>query len=159
MSLCRTSKRRTNSQCLKSGAAINSKHTKEVGGRTPLLMAISNEKMQSARLLVRQDANLDIEDAKGRTALEMAIKKGYGLLVRDMIGKGGDAKMKIGENEDTILDIAVREGHVKVMRVLWKKGGGLHEGNTFGETALDIAEQRENGKIMVLLGGREVDDE
>lgn len=145
-------------QLLKAGADIDAKQTKDVGGGTALLVAITNGEMQSARLLIRQGARLDVVDERGRTALEMAARKGFELLVRDLVGKGADMNAKVGENEDTILGVGVREGHLKVVRVLLDKGVDLEEGNKFAETALDIAEEKGDKKIIALLEGKEVED-
>ncbi|ESZ93263.1 ankyrin 2,3/unc44 [Sclerotinia borealis F-4128] len=144
---------------LKAGADIDARRAKEAGGGTPLLVAIGSGEIQSARLLMRQGAKMDIVDGRGRTALEMAVKCGYELLVRDMVGKGGDLNMKVGENGDTVLGVAVREGHVNVVMILLEKGVVINERNGFGETALDIAEEKGDKKIIALLEGGEVEDE
>ncbi|KAB8299009.1 hypothetical protein EYC80_001141 [Monilinia laxa] len=146
-------------ELLKAGADIDTRQTKEAGGNTPLLVAIGNEEMQSARLLVRQGAKLDIVDEKGRMPLEMAIRKGYELLTRDIVEKGGDTNVKLGENGDTVLSLAVREGHLKVVEVLLKRSMDVVGENKFGETALDIAEENGDKRIIALLDGGEFEDE
>ncbi|KAG4033313.1 hypothetical protein MFRU_005g03250 [Monilinia fructicola] len=146
-------------QVLQAGADINTRQTEEAGGSTPLLVAIGSGEMQSARLLVRRGAKLDMVGERGSMALEMAIRKGYELLARDIVEKGGDMKVKIGEHGDTVLGLAVRERHLKVVKVLLKKSVDLEGENKFGETALDIAEENGDEKIIALLEGREVEDE
>lgn len=46
---------------------------------------------------------------------EMAFRKGCALLVDDMLERSWDWNVKIGENEDTILGAAVREGYMKIV--------------------------------------------
>lgn len=48
----------------------------------------------------------------------VAIKNRYGLLVRDMLIRGADVNMRIGDRGDTVLGMAIRQGCLKVVRML-----------------------------------------
>jgi ankyrin repeat protein len=78
---------------------------------------------------------------------------GYDLLVRDLIRAGGDPNMKIGPNEDTPLILAAGKEHVKVVKVLLANGADKEVTNKFGDTALDIAEEKGHKEMIELLEG------
>ncbi|KAM3547643.1 hypothetical protein MY1884_009495 [Beauveria asiatica] len=60
--------------------------------------------------------------------------------------------MTSGENGDTVLMIAVAAKHEKVVEVLLENGADVELANTFGEIALDIAEQGNFKHAIKLLG-------
>ena len=71
--------------------------------------------------------------------------------MRDLIRAGGDANMTSGENQDTVLMIAVAAKHEKVVDVLLKNGADAELANKFGEIALDIAEEKSYEDIVKML--------
>ncbi|KAM3087363.1 hypothetical protein ACMFMG_001460 [Clarireedia jacksonii] len=148
---CRTGERLTVLQLVKAGADVDAKRGGD--GMTPLLLAIANGEVQTARLLIRQGAKWDVPDADGHLALPLAAKKGFELVVRDLLGKGADVDMRSGVNDDTLLGIAAREGKEGVVKVLLEKGADREAINAFGETALDIAEEGDCKKVLELLEG------
>jgi len=137
---------------LQAGADINA--VTEEGSRkgaTPLLQAIFNGQMKTAQLLIRKGARQDISDESGRLPLPLAAKNGHNLVVRDLIRNGGNPNIKTGLNEDTPLILASINGHEKVVKVLIENGADIDAMNKFGDTALDLAEEKEHGNIIQLL--------
>jgi len=137
---------------LQAGADINA--VTEEGSRkgaTPLLQAIFKDQMKTAQLLIRKGARQDISDESGRLPLPLAAKYGHNLVVRDLIRNGGDLNIKTGPNEDTPLMLASVNGHEKVVKVLIENGADIDAMNKFGDTALDLAEEKEHEKIIQLL--------
>jgi ankyrin repeat protein len=139
-------------QLLEAGADIN---TKELDGlpknATPLLLATLNGHVKTAQLLIRRGARQDIPDERGRLPLPCAVEYGYDLLVRDLIKAGGQANLKNGENEDTLLIIAAAQENEKVIKVLLQNGADKELTNKFGDIALDIAEEKGKKEIIKLL--------
>jgi ankyrin repeat protein len=63
----------------------------------------------------------------------------------------GDPNLKSGVNEDTLLILAAAKQHEKVIKVLLENGADKEAANRFGETALDIAEEKGQEEIVKLL--------
>ena len=61
--------------------------------------------------------------------------------------------MKTGDNADTPLILAAGKGHEKVIQVLLANGADKELTNKFGDTALDIAEEKECKGVIELLEG------
>ncbi|KUJ16421.1 ankyrin [Mollisia scopiformis] len=148
----RVDDRATVLKLLKGGAAVDAvEATGNPRGASPLLLAVLQGHVKMAQFLIRQKARQDIADEKGRLPLPVAAEMGYELLVRDLIKAGGDKDLKSGENEDTLLMLAVKGGHEGVVRVLLERGADREEGNKFGDVAMDVAEEKKDKKILALL--------
>jgi ankyrin repeat protein len=149
---CRVGERDAVLQLLRAGANINAIEEEGVPkGATPLLLAILNGHVKTAQLLIRRGARQDLADEKGRLPLPSAAENGYDLLVRDLIRAGGEPNLKSGLNEDTLLIIAAAKEHEKVIKVLLENGADKKATNKFGETALDIAEEKGQEEMVKLL--------
>ncbi|KAH8816611.1 ankyrin repeat-containing domain protein [Xylogone sp. PMI_703] len=139
-------------QLIKAGTNINSQEEDSWRGATPLLIAILYGHPKTAQLLVRNKALQTLPDELGRLPLPSAAENDFDLLVRDLIRAGGDPNMKSGANEDTPLILAAMKGHEKVVRVLLQNGADIMEPNKFGDTVLDIAEEKGSKDMVELLG-------
>lgn len=119
-------------------------------GLTPLHLAIKNNQLQTARLLVRQKASQEIPDQKGRQPILLAAEKGWDLLVKDLLKQ---RKMPNVRDEDgnTPLCLAAAKGHEKVVKMLLESGADMEAANKFGETALDLAEEKGHEKVVKIL--------
>jgi ankyrin repeat protein len=149
---CREGDRSAALQLLKAGADINA--VVESGpykGSSPLLLAIANDHIKTAQLLIRQGALQDLADEGGLLPLACAAKNGYDILVRDLVRAGGNPDLKSGPNEDTLLILAVENEREKVIKVLLQNGADKELTNKFGDLALDIAEEKGNKDIIELL--------
>lgn len=83
-------------------------------GNTPLFMAKSVDILEC---LIKNKANVTIENRSGETALHFASKKGLLQIVTLLIGNG--AKVDIKSNDDkTPLDLAVENFHPNIVRFL-----------------------------------------
>ena len=59
---------------LNSGIPINAQDSLPRSRKTPLMLAVIYDKPQLARFLIARGANLDMQDAKGQTAADLARK-------------------------------------------------------------------------------------
>lgn len=149
---CRAGERGVVLQLLQAGTNINAvEETGAPKGATPLLLAILNEHVKTAQLLIRHGARQDLADEKGRLPLPLAAENGYDVVVRDLIRAGGEPNLKSGVNEDTPLILAAAKGREKVIKVLLENGADKDMMNKFGEMALDIAEEKGHEKMIKLL--------
>lgn len=141
-------------QLLQAGANIDAIQDEgSYKGATSLLLAIFNGQVKTAQLLIRRKARLDIADETGRLPLPKAAEYGYDLLVRDLIRAGADPNMNTGDNGDTPLILAAGREHEKVIKVLLANGADKELTNKFGDTALDIAEEKGHKEMIELLEG------
>jgi len=151
---CNTGERDAILKLINTGVDLNA--TEESGswkGATPLLLALLFNHLKIAQLLVRHGARQDIADETGRFPLPLAAEMGDDILVRNMIRKGGDPNLKSGKDENTPLILAAAKGHGKVVKVLLENGADREVVNRFGETALDVAEEKGAKDVIELLEG------
>jgi len=137
---------------LDAGVDIN---TRDHNGTTPLLLAVQNGHVQTARLLVRRKADQLVANKEGSLPLLVAAEKGHAALVKDLLCAGGKPDLK-GKNGDTALCLAAAGGHEKAVRVLLEGGADAEATNRFGESALDVAEEKGFEEVVKLLAGWEV---
>lgn len=124
-------------------------------GRTvdgsPLLLAIRNEHIQIIRLLLKFDANVNIEDGEGLTPLERACSlKGPRLdIVETLIKAGANTdKLQICE----LLNTAVKGRRVELVKLLIKGGANVNEHPDGDDrTPLALAADQGQFKIMHVL--------
>ena len=124
-------------------------------GETPLLLAISNGHVETARLLIRNKPRQDIADKEGNLPLLLAASKGFDLTVRDLLKQSKQPNLK-NKNGDTALCVAAAQGFEKVVKVLLDFGADLEEANKFGDIPLDLAEEKGHKKVIELLAAMEL---
>lgn len=79
-----------------------------------------------ARLL-GEGVGVDAPDSEGRTALDLAVRRGHADVVRLLIAAGADPEQRAGEyQESTPLCLAAAHGHTAVVRALLD--AGVHTG-------------------------------
>ncbi|KAK4220849.1 ankyrin repeat-containing domain protein [Podospora fimiseda] len=90
----------------------------DAAGNTPLILAAMMREDSMVRILVEGGADLETQtDGYGYTALLWAAEKGQEDLVQFLIDHGADTDA-VDDNGDTALEIASREGHKDVVRLL-----------------------------------------
>ncbi len=108
------------------------------------------EHLKIAELLLVSDADVNIKNNSGETALMVAVKEGNLEMVEFLLEK--DAA--IGERDwlgYTALMFAAEKGHLKIAELLLENGADVNERNNEGETALVVAVFWENSGIAKLL--------
>jgi ankyrin repeat protein len=128
-------------------ADINSQ---DLCGRTPLLLAIDNKRVETARLLIRSKPTQDIPDNKGNLPLLVAAEKGLDTTVRDLIRLSKQPNLR-NKQGDTALCVAASRGLESVVKVLLDLGADPKETNRFGDIPLDLAEEKGHKAMIKLL--------
>ena len=127
----------------------------EESGDTALLAAIRHSQTPVARMLLRIGANPQIAARGGMSPLHLASEKGLHLVVRDLVqSTKGVPAIEADFPDDkgnTALMIATRAKHQNVVEVLLKMGADREVMNNYGETALDIAEEKAFDDLIKLL--------
>lgn len=103
-----------------NGANIKNINTQDSCGWTPLMRAARNGHLQTAQLLLNNDADIDIQDPSRGTALMQAAKNGHIEMVKLLLNK--DADVNIQRNDGlTALDLAIKNDHTEIVELLKSK--------------------------------------
>lgn len=121
-------------------------------GQTALLIAIENGCVPVARMLIRNNARQDIADKEGQYPILAAARKGLELVVRDLIKVQNSLALQIKDkDENSALHLAAKGQHENTIKVLLEGGADRDDMNVYGETALDIAEERKMKEVVKVL--------
>jgi len=118
-------------------------------GETPLIRAsfhaINNA--QLVKMLLEAEADPDIQDELGQTALMKAGYTGNIEIVKRLLNAGADPNIQ-DENGSTVLFDVINRGHVKVLKLLLRKGVNPNIEDNNNRTALMMADYRGNDEFL-----------
>jgi hypothetical protein len=102
------------------------------------------------RLLTKNGANIDIQDAQGSTPLHLALIHAFPDIVYDLLYKDANVNLQdIGGS--TPLHIAVMTGDIELVDIIAASGADIGIKDALGFTPLERAEARGYTQIAVLL--------
>ena len=120
--------------------------SKDDFGETALHEAVRNRSSEIVQMLVDADADLEITNNQGETALLSACSVNIkGLEIFNILLDAGANAKAMSNNKDTALHLAVRYGNGDLVRLLLSKGVNVDAGGSCGETALMTAVGISNG--------------
>lgn len=133
-----------------AGADVNARSNT---GTTPLMYAALNNDIQSARLLLQQGANADIQEQnEGMTALMYAIKRGHFDIVKILSKEPLNTANEIRTfNGDTTLLTAVKTGNLQIVDALLESNPDLEARDQFNQTPLMNAARKGFTRIVIHL--------
>ena len=119
--------------------------------RTPLIAAIESGKQRVIdHLLTKWVPDVTMEQDNGRTALMVAVEKfDRGLIIR-LINLGADINAPLSDGMTPLMRV-VLGGSYELADILLKSGADPSMKNSNKKTALSIAKDRNEGKILRLL--------
>lgn len=132
---------------LKEGIDIDAKGYR---GKTPLIFAIDEKQIPTARLLIRRGAREDKSDEDGRSPLFIAAEQGLDVVVKEILKKTKNLDVQNAEGE-TALSVAAAKGHENVVKLLLDSKADRDLANKFGDTPLDLAVEGHHEKIVEML--------
>ncbi|MFP3021569.1 MAG: ankyrin repeat domain-containing protein [Wolbachia sp.] len=94
---------------------------------------------KTVKLLVEKGANVNAADARGYTALHLAVTGKLIETVRELIKSGANVNAEEYGNKCTPLHLACMVGKVEIVKELVKAGGEIEQADKFGMTAMDYA--------------------
>lgn len=119
-------------------------------GRTPLIFAINEKQIPTARLLIRRGAREDKSDKDGELPLFMAAENGLHVVVKEIVKKTKNPDVQNAKG-DTALCVAAAKGHEEVVKFLLDSKADRDLANKFGDTPLDLALEGHHKKIAEML--------
>lgn len=120
---------------------------KAVYGETALMRAAHYGHKDIVELLIKKGADLKIKDSTGRTAFIMAAVGGHENIVKLFIQKGEEVKV----NQEKLIAMAVAMGHVDMVKFLINEGADLNITDNFGKRALMRAVKMDHKDMVEFL--------
>ena len=124
-------------KALERGVNINKKNERDYN-RTALLYASIYGYKNIVEILLKNGADINIQDVNGWTALIFASNHGHKDIVEILLKNGADVNKKIF-NGETALMSASNKGYKEIVELLLKHGADINITNKFGYTALYYA--------------------
>jgi uncharacterized protein len=121
---------------IKSGSDVNAKTS---DGYSPIIFAVSDNKIDIVKLLIEYGANVNAQHNLGWTPLMFAEQINSIELVKILIDAGADLNIQSSDNKNTVLINSVTRGHTEIVDLLLKAGADLNIQNNFKDTALMLA--------------------
>uniref|UniRef100_A0A1X7VJ57 Uncharacterized protein n=1 Tax=Amphimedon queenslandica TaxID=400682 RepID=A0A1X7VJ57_AMPQE len=125
-------------------------------GKTALMAASTDNHYQVVELLLKANADPNIQKKDGQTALMLASQSGHTESIELLLKAGADPDIK-EEDGWTALMTACQGGHTKVVELLLNANANLNMTQGDGATALMIASQNGFLELVKLLLTKDVD--
>lgn len=120
-------------------------------GETPLFHTIEINDIQKMEILVNADANVNIQDVNGNTALHIATDKGYSALIELLLLKANANVNIVNKWGETPLHKAVSAKSEDAVELLLKHQPDIYATNCRHETPLLLAVVKEHIPIIIHL--------
>jgi len=106
--------------------------------------------VDTAKLLLDNDAKIETRDIEGFTPLLSAAERGHADVVKLLLDKGADIKSLTYANESCLV-IAARNGHTNVVRVLVSAGVDVDLQHSDGVSPLHAASREGHTEVLKVL--------
>lgn len=110
-----------------------------------------NDKVNIAKLLLDEGAEINKKDFRGCNAYYYSKKEGYGCEELSKLLEKNGANTTVIPNEDSLLIIAIKKLDIAKIKDILSKGININLQNKNGKTALDYAIEANNAEIAKLL--------
>jgi ankyrin repeat protein len=120
------------------------------GGVSPLCVAAQNGRLESVKALLALGADPNHDSP---SPLHYAARQGDVKVLDALLSCLADRNAVDPKDKETPLQWAVENQRVEAVRMLVAKGSDLAHKNRFGLTAMDLAKQIGNAKIISILKG------
>lgn len=121
----------------------------------PLLTAVRYGRTDIVKKLVEAGAKTDLQDSDGHSLLQLAAMQGAEDTAALLLQKGHDINQRDRQHGHTPLHWAVHYNRMQMVEFLLEQGADTQVKNNRGQTALQLARDRNNDSIAYLLEQRE----
>ena len=104
-------------------------------GMTALMMACDFGQTETAAMLLKAKAQIDLQDDDGETALFLAACDGQNSTIDMLLASGASVNLAANDGE-TCLMVACHYGHIQSVRLLLAHGASVQLADSEGQTAL-----------------------
>jgi ankyrin repeat protein len=133
---------------ISKGADINS--NKNVGGATPLGIAVSRGHKDIVELLIAKGAQLNLKDKRGNTPLLRAMSAGQQDIIKLLLTKGASVHEKDSMGSTPLL-LAALNGQKDLVELFISHGANVNAKNSIGGTPVSVAAREGHQEIVDLL--------
>ena len=120
-------------------------------GQVALNIAADKQMLQSCKILIQKEATVNQCDNDGWTALMFAVAKGNYDICNFLISTGATVDIHDRQFSQTPYLIAVRHGHLEIMKLLLKQGANPADIDYYERTALHIAVEGNSLESVVFV--------
>lgn len=120
-------------------------------GEIVLIGVCANHFLGVARELVKAGANPNHPSNDGRNAMYWALYCGNLELFKLLVQHGGDVNYRWQHDEYTLVMMAAERGNMDILRILVDAGADVGGKNKDGETAIDLAQQKNKKQVVEFL--------
>ncbi|KAF2881524.1 hypothetical protein ILUMI_24658 [Ignelater luminosus] len=120
-------------------------------GNTALHMALLKNNKDVINLLIKSGADVNIGNKNGQSVFHLAVKRGDLDMVTQMLENCKVEINKPNKKGDTVLHLATQKGREDIVNVLLSHEIDIALRNHWNQTALDLAEEIGNMKIVLMI--------
>lgn len=118
--------------------------------KTPLILAVENGHKEIVQLLLQHNAQTEVKDSYGMTALMHAAHNGELEITSDLIRH--NAYVNAQDNEDwSPLMFSVLKNHISVCKLLITHNANPHLSNSDGDSSISLAGLDRKGEVLEIL--------
>ena len=137
-------------ELLAAGASANGAKDDRLGLTIPLVEAVTNGHVETAKILIAAGADVNKISGLGNTALVVASHLGDAESVKLLLGSGANPNIVTKDGWGP-LQIAARDGYTEIVRLLLARGAARDHKLPDGNTALTWARVRRHQEIEAIL--------
>jgi len=120
---------------------------KKINGKSALMIAIINNKLEKVQELLKYDPDFDIQNEDGKTALMYAIEKNNIEIIKELLNHNPDLNIQETYGKTPLMK-AIENNNIEIIKELLKHDPDLNIQDRYGTSALMYAIEKNNIEIV-----------